>query len=83
VCVCVKESPLTSSNGSNPFLTANTLHPHYEDKTVTFLSSASAFVRKTDVIRDSTMGYRVTTFRRNVLLPKHTPEPNSVALNMQ
>ena len=33
VCVCVcKDSPLTSSNGSNQFLTANKLHPHYEDK---------------------------------------------------
>lgn len=83
VRACVRtDSPLTSSNGCNQLLTANTLHPHYEHKTVPFLSSASAVVRKTGVFRDSTMGYRVT-FRRNVLLPKHAPEPNSVALKMQ
>jgi len=51
-----EDSLLTSSNGSNQFLTANTQHPHYEDKTVTFLSSASAVVRKTDVFGGSNNG---------------------------
>jgi hypothetical protein len=62
--------------------TAKALHPHYEDKRrFFFVSFGRSADRRLSGLQQ--WGSVLRRFGRNVLLPKHAPEPNSVALMME